>query len=246
MRHYVLTRAVYGPQWSAEANRRRLDVTRAVTASLMAAQTSRDWTWVVALDPRDPLLEERRAVFGDAAPDYAEVLWESPAVPPADRHASPYRGVQQVAFAAYGAPWNDVIGDRDEPILQTRIDDDDGLAVDSIARYQAASRRIRRRTILMLPWGVRVWNRRYSVVRHARNAMHTLVTPAGDATCVYDYGHATCHKAAPIQTVDHSWGWLWVRHRDTISGWKQAVRPISGDVRRKFPADWRALEAAWE
>ncbi len=55
LRHFVLTRSAYGPAWSIEANRRRLAVTKAVTARLMAAQTTRVWTWVVLLDRRDPL-----------------------------------------------------------------------------------------------------------------------------------------------------------------------------------------------
>ena len=36
MRHCVLTRSAYGPEWTLEANRRRLALTRAVTAKLMA------------------------------------------------------------------------------------------------------------------------------------------------------------------------------------------------------------------
>ena len=74
MRHFVLTRSVYGPEWSDEANARRLTITAAVTARLMAAQTTRDWTWVVALHPDDPLLELRREVFRAAAPAYREIL----------------------------------------------------------------------------------------------------------------------------------------------------------------------------
>ena len=39
MRFYVLTRSAYGPAWDLDANRRRLAVTRAVTAAAMRAQT---------------------------------------------------------------------------------------------------------------------------------------------------------------------------------------------------------------
>jgi len=250
VRHYVLTRAAYGPRWSPEANRRRLDITRAVTARLMASQTSRNWAWVVLLDERDPLLVERRAVFAEAAPRFIGLPWVPPSDPraaPWDRRASQTTTVQRIAAEAYRAPWREAIGPRDTRILLTRLDDDDGLAPDAIARYQAASLRLVKRTILMLPEGVRVWRGRYAEVRHERNAMHTLVTPAGDDACVYDYGHAKpARSGARIVMVDDAYGWLWVRHQDTISGWRRAERPISDAVREAFPIDWRALARAWK
>ncbi len=169
----------------------------------------------------------------------------SPKAAPWDTHSASTTTVQRIAAAAYRAPWREVIGDRSDRVLMTRLDDDDGLAPDALARYQAASRPITKRTILMLPKGVRVWRGLYADVRHPRNAMHTLVTPPGDDTCVYDYGHAKCDRAAPIVTVDERWGWLWVRHRDTISGYKRAERPISSAVRATFPVDWKALRIAW-
>jgi len=228
MRHYVLTRSAYGPSWTLDANRRRLDVTRAVTARLMAAQTTRNWAWVVLLDPRDRLLDERRAVFTDASPRCFPIEW----VPPVNPKA---------------APWGEAIGDRDTRILQTRLDDDDGLAPDALARYQAAAVGTSKRTILMLPEGVRIWRGRFSVVRHERNAMHTLVTQAGDDQSVYAYGHAKPQRSgARIVMVDESWGWLWVRHQDTISGWRRAEQPINHRVRAAFPVDWAALDAAWK
>lgn len=248
VKHYVLTRAAYGPVWDLRANRRRLEVTRAVTAPLMAAQTDRDWTWVVLLDVRDPLISDRRAAFAAAAPSFVGVDWSPPSAPkaaPWDRHAGETTTVQRIAAEAYRAPWRATIGAGDEPLMMTRLDDDDGLAPDAIARYRAAAAKVAGRAILMLPAGVRVWRERYSVVRHERNAMHCLVTPAGDDLCVYDYGHAKCQRAAPIVMVDQRWGWIWVRHRDTISGWKRAEKRLDPAVRSAFPVDWRALRRIW-
>jgi hypothetical protein len=205
----------------------------------MAAQTNRDWTWIVALDRRDPLYDERCAVFAAAAPAFVALPWTPPKDAPRDRRA------QWVAYMAYKAPWREAIGERDDTVLMTRLDDDDGLAPDAIARYQAAARRVTQRSILMLPSGVRVWRGLYADVRRPRNAMHTLVTPPGDQACVYDYAHAKCERVAPIVMVDNAWGWLWVRHRDTISGGRTAERPISSAVRATFPVDWKALRTAW-
>ena len=250
MRHFVFTRAVYGPSWDLEANRRRLDVTQAVTARLMAAQTNRDWAWVVALDSRDELLAERQAVFAAASPTFIPLVWTPPGDPkaaPWDKQGAKANTVQKIAATAYRAPWRKAAGiSPDERVMMTRLDDDDGLAPDALVRYRRAALRTSKRTILMLPSGVRVWRGQYSDVRHLRNAMHTLVTPPGDGTCVYDYGHAKCDKAAPIVMVDQQWGWIWVRHRDTISGWKRADAPITRAVQQAFPVDWAALRKAWQ
>ena len=248
MRTFVLTRSAYGPAWSLDANQRRLDVTRAVTARLMRLQTCRDWTWVVLLDRRDALLEERRAVFAGAAPAFEAIEWEpprNPAAAPWDRHGAETNTVQRIAAEAYRAPWRDVVGHRDEAVMQIRLDDDDGLAVDALDRYARAAEAVKRRTVLMLPNGVRVWRGRYSKVRHEQNAMHALVTPPGDGLSVYDYGHTKVRRAAPVVMVDEAWGWLWVRHQDTISGWKRAERRIDPPVRDAFPVDWKALARAW-
>lgn len=241
MRQYVLTRSAYGPAWDLEANRRRLAITGAVTAPLMAVQTMRDWTWVVLLDSRDPLADERLGVYRAAAPEVI-ALWRTE-----DRPEVPTGIARQRAAAAdYGAPWRSAVGPADDMVLMTRLDDDDGLAPDALARYRAAGRKLRRRTALMFPIGIRVWAGRYTVVRHDRNAMHTLVTPVGDSMCVYDYGHTKVRESVRVQRVDHEIGWLWVRHRDTISGWREGKRPISDSIRRVFPIDWPALEAAWK
>ena len=244
---FVLTRSAYGPAWSPEANRRRLEVTRATTAPLMAAQTDRDWTWVVLLDVRDPLYAERAGVFAAAAPRTAILTWDPEARPhtgaPWARHA-PGRLVCRIAASAYGAPWRDAMG-FGEPLLQVRLDDDDGLAPDALERYRRAAAADTSRRVLMLPRGLRVWMGRYTEVRHERNAMHCLVTPADDRGTVYDYGHSSVATTNRVVMVDDRWGWLWVRHRDTISGWKTSAEPITPGVRAAFPADWAALEAAW-
>lgn len=200
----------------------------------MAQQTAKRWTWVVLLDERDPLLEERMALYRASAPAFIPLLRSSGADDPSVRAAADYR-----------APWRAQLGPANEQILMTRLDDDDGLAPTALLRYQIAARRDHRRVALMFPRGIRVWNGRFSLVNHDKNAMHTLVTPPGDELCVYDYGHTKVRKTVPTRTVDTIPGWLWVRHRDTLSGWKQGDRVISPLVRKMFPIDWAALEAAW-
>lgn len=234
MRHFVMTRSAFGPAWDLDANRRRLEITRAVTARLLSLQTVSNWTLVVLLDPRDPLQGERLGLYVGSAPTVI-VLWRD-----IDAPTEP----SKAAAADYRAPWRSVVGDRDQ-VLMTRLDDDDGLAPDALARYQRAARRVRGRAALMLPFGIRVWNGCYATVRHQTNAMHTLVTPEGDGMAVYDYGHTKVARVVRVVTVDPMPGWLWVRHRDTLSDWRLARRPITATIRRAFPVDWPALEAAW-
>jgi hypothetical protein len=242
MRHYVLTRSAYGPAWDLAANRRRLAITRAVTAHLMAHQTTAEWAWIVLFDSRDPLLDQRMAVYRDASPAFTPLFWSAPA---SARTTLRLALRQRIAAADYQAPWQSAIGEADDMILTTRLDDDDGLAVDAIARYQAAAAGLTDRTALVLPMGIRVWYNRYSIVRHERNAMHTFVAPPGDTGYVYGYGHTKVAQHAPVVLVDEAPGWLWVRHIDTISGYRQAELPLTREVRAMIPADWAALDRAW-
>ena len=226
MRHYVLTRSAYGPAWDLEANRRRLAVTAGVTVAGMAAQTNRDWQWIVALDRTDPLRSQRRAVF------------ESAGVPVAFIDVASQSGRSGAAFEAYRADWNGVIGERFEKVAMTRLDDDDALAPWALGKVADIATRTRLRSALILPRGLRVYNGRCTIVRHDSNAMQTLVTPIGDTMHVYAYPHREVRKVAELIKIDHRIGWVWSRHEDTISGWHRADVPISPRYRDMFPIDW--------
>jgi hypothetical protein len=241
-----MTRASYGPEWSLEANRRRLQITEGITARLLANQTTADFSWVILLDERDPLAPERIAVASEAIGPSRVIplLWtpKNAAAAPWDKRGDRTTQAQKVAATAYRFPgWRESTGPRDDQILMTRLDDDDGLAVDALARVQRASLRVSERTALMLPLGIRVWRGHYTLVKHETNAMHTLSVPPGDATTVYDYGHRLVGRGQPVVTVDSKVGWLWSRHRDTISGWKSADQPLTDKVRQMFPVDWDLL-----
>lgn len=256
MNHYVLTRSAFDPRaWDIDANRRRLEVTRTVTVPLMAAQTNKRWSWIVLVDPDDPFRDERIKAFDGVGVPVIPIVWRFKGEPEHARWDRRTRArtrlVERMAASAYRAPWRDVILPSNDVLLQTRLDDDDGLAPDAIERYQGAARRAAAgsspaRQILMLPQGVRVYRARYNEETHERNAMHTLVTFPGDTLCVYDYGHAVCHKTAPVSIIDRKWGWLWVRHQDTISGWKVNTPHLLDDrVRGAFPIDWPRLGRLW-
>lgn len=229
MRLYVLTRSAYGPDWTLEANRRRLAVTTAVTVASLRAQTDRDWEWHVLLHANDPLRDERIA------------LYESAGVPVQFLYTDARGTPQDVAMAGYKVPWRKAIPRGLAAMM--RLDDDDGLAGDALARLRPLAERARARMALIFPVGVRIWAGRYTPVRHASNAMQTLVTPIGDAATVYDYLHRKVRSHAIVRFVDRKPGWLWYRHPDTISGWRAAMSPVDDFVRSQFPIDWSFVGA---
>lgn len=225
MRHYILVRSAYGPGWSLEANQRRLALTEGITLRSLRSQTSRGYHLVVLLHAEDPLLRSRVRAFEALG---ADLIWTDDTGTPAE-----------VAYSAYGARWSDAIGERDDTIAMTRLDDDDAFAPWAVAAIQEAAVRVQRRTALVFQLGVRVWRGGYTLVRHDSNAMHTLVTPPGDETIVYDYGHRRLRKYAALKMLDKRPAWLWSRHDDTISGWRTSERPLSDYIRSLFDVDWR-------
>lgn len=264
MKHYVLTRSSYGPQWTDAANKRRLAITRGITARLMAAQTARDWTWLVLVDPRDKLLRQRIAAFEESGVPVVPIEWEpaNPKAAPWDRNAAKTDLRQKIAATGYRAPWREYMATGQ--ILQTRIDDDDGFHPTALERFQRAAAQVpeRTRAVLMLPEGFRVFDGRYTRVYQANNAMHSLLTPANDTLCIYDYGHTQTARGGhtdllpgvrqprqgrhpqapgPLLLVDNRPGWLWVRHKDTISGHQRTAFPINAKLREMFPIDWRLV-----
>lgn len=224
MRHYICIRSAYGPAWTREANQRRLALTQGVTLRSLRSQTSRAFRLIVLLHAQDELRAERMRAFADFPVTFLET--------------DDGRGPADVAYSAYRAGWADAIGPRDETVAMTRLDDDDGFAPWAMQRIQEAAN-VRQRTALVFPIGVRVWDGGYSPVRHTSNAMHTLVTPPGDAMTVYDYGHRKVRQAAFVRLLERRPAWLWSRHPDTISGWRVSSYPIDDHVRAMFAVDWR-------
>ena len=81
--------------------------------------------------------------------------------------------------------------------------------------------------------------------------MHTLVTPPGDdAMRLRLRAPASCRTDAPVVMVDARWGWIWMRHCDTIS-WPGSAplghpaAPLTREVLEAFPVDWPALQRSW-
>lgn len=224
MRHFILTRSAYGPDY--DANARRLALLKGVTVPSMLAQTNRDWTWVVLMERDDPFAAERLSAF------------ESVGVPVKVFH------VEHPTVSLYRQDWAGAMGKCGcGPTLTTRLDDDDALAPDFLQRIQTAAEQANEqgRVVWMLPEGFRVYRGRYAPMRHEANSWATLQTPPGDSAVVYDFGHKRIGGHAPIRLVDDKPAWLFVRHADTRSRNRAVSGPITMALRRLFPVDWELV-----
>lgn len=211
----------------------------------LAAQTARDWTWILAVSEVDELKAERVTAARQAGvPVRVLELADSPDLdrPGVNGRVAVPAGRPAAALAAYQAPWNEAIADPGRR-LTTRLDDDDTFEPTAFDRIQQAAARIRApgRFALMLPVGFRVWAGRYSRVRHESNAMVTLLAGPGDPAHVYRFLHREVHRFATVRMVDDEPGWLWLRHADTLSGWRRASRPITRRLIARFPIDWSLI-----
>jgi len=236
LKHFVLIRSVYGPR-PLDLNRRRIELAAGITVRSLVAQTDQQFEVVVCMDINDPLKVERQAMFGAHNLTTWFVYIDSANLTP-----------DQTGIAAYRAPWHTILGDG--PYLTTRIDDDDAFAPDAIARIKTLYGRAidigrdighTKEFAIVLPNGYRVWGGRYSPIEHRSNAWSTLYTPTGPHH-VYTYRHREIAKHVPVVYGNTKPGWLWVRHPDTLSGHKAALKPYDDELRTRFPIDWALLD----
>jgi hypothetical protein len=215
MRHYILTPSSRGPDYPLDANRRRLAILRGVTARSLASQEG-DWTWIVYVDPDDPLREERLDAFRSAG---------RPVIPV---HGSPVPAMQ----------W-------DEPVLTTRIDDDDAFSRDAFRRIYRCVETLSRfdRAVLMLPRGFRVNGSLSVPVVNYRNAWSSLYAPTGDVAHIRMVQHRRVHELAPVRVIDTAPAYLWVRHPDTLTPFRSARDPLNSRVRDLYDVDWPLIES---
>ncbi len=235
MKHYLLTRSAYAPTIDLERNRRRMAITRGVTARSMAAQTSTDWTWIVLVDLEDPLLSERMAAFLSSG---ARVEFRPAGnIVRDDPHDKPW------------GPWAECLDWSDET-LTTRIDDDDAFAPWVMATYRekaeewAQMMRHRKPIVLALPYGWRCVDGRVNARHDMNSQFASLYVPLGDRRTIMDINHTRVRVLARRIIADKRRGWLWVRHDATRSPNSRAsssVEVMHEPPTGTFAIDWSVL-----
>jgi hypothetical protein len=239
MRHYLLTRSAYGPDVPLEVNRRRLDLLRGITARSLAVQTERRLTWLVLIDPGDPLLAERTAALESAG--YPLMLAPAP-----DLVRDHFFDRPQTRVWRQNIVW-------DGPTLTSRIDDDDALAPFALADLhrrgeQMAGRNSTMRQAFVLALGFRLSGGRFNLRDDPVSQFIGMYARRGDRSCVMDINHTSMRTFARVQLIRDRPAWLWIRHDDARSAQSKAshheeekMEPITPDLRAAFDVDWSLL-----
>lgn len=238
MKHYLLTRSAYGPDVPLDVNQRRLDLLQGVTVRSLAAQTERNVTWLVLIDPRDPLLDERTKVLESAGlPLILATAGSLERSLPKDRPKG---------------SWAEHI-DWSESVMTSRLDDDDAIAPWVLFRFHdnglARERKRGRRIVWIMTDGWRV-ARGKAARRHDPVAQFSsLFAPFGDHATIMDINHTSVARLGIVRQASPEPAWLWLRHADTRSvnsrsfGYQgETMRPLTKTIRATFDVDWELIE----
>lgn len=239
MKHYLLTRSAYGPDVPLWQNRARLDLMRGVLCRSLAAQTERDVTWLVLIDPADPLLAER-----------TEAL-ESAGLPLLLRDAGPME--RRSVHDRPKGPWRHHI-DWSQAVMTTRIDDDDAFAPWALALFHrnGLEREAKRgrRIVWVLGTGYRITSGRIAYRKDPVAQFSSLYAPRRDRTTIMDVNHCSIARLGQVNDGSEEPGWLWLRHLATRSINSRAenyqnetMGAITDDIRARFPVDWSLIES---
>lgn len=227
MKHLVITLSMYGPEVDVDWNARRVDLVEANSAPSIAAQTTRDFEWMVCLHPDDPLLDRRIKAFSEGA-DCRFVYYD----PEGEKRNDPVEGrVNARASGALVENWRQVsyrvdrlilpvIREHDQPLLLTRFDDDDAFAVDAFARIQSVLQPEAKPVLWMQPQGFVIWATHPIEIqpfRHPANGFSSIQAPPGSRIHPFSYGHNRVVDHLPMRIVDEEPAWVMFRHEDNMS-----------------------------
>jgi hypothetical protein len=188
----------------------------------IAAQTTRGFHWVVYFDEATPpefraRIEACRAVF-------------------------PFEPCFTQFFPAEGWPRSlgEILGQPTPWLLTTRFDSDDALAVDHVARLQAAVEAAAptARTSFNLTHGVVIEDGRVYAHAHPSNAFASWLEPwDGSARTCMSINHMRMAEQGPILQVGGPAAWLQVVHGGNVSNKVRGRRVGPEAVRGRFPPE---------
>jgi hypothetical protein len=138
-------------------------------------------------------------------------------------------------------------------VITSRLDNDDGLAVDYVRRLREAFRPVPHKEYLNLTEGFIVSNGRLYRRRDPHNAFVSLVEPVeGKIEGVWTYPHPEIGQHAPVRQVGGGPGWLQVVHGANVSNKVRGWRVNAGQLGDKFVVNRSELvdptiaESLWE
>ncbi|EBA14563.1 hypothetical protein RSK20926_01172 [Roseobacter sp. SK209-2-6] len=197
------------PDWLEE----RFEMFERICLPSIAAQTCKNFTWIIYFDKDTPEAQKERV---------EELRKRVPFIPY-------YTGL----FAAEG--WNRSIGevlpDRTEFLLTTRLDNDDALASDYIERVQQAAQQQVQQAPLCLNFSrgyIRTDKALYEMT-HPSNAFFTRLCPWNeDMRTAMSIQHMTIKDHGAVVQLEAPGAWLQVVHGGNVSN------KVRG---RRIPAD---------
>lgn len=177
-------------------------------APSVAAQTSADFDWVVYFDPGSP------AWLKQAIQPYAQQ----------GLFTAIFR--EEVPRRTLVADLRDVVRHGDGMLLTTNLDNDDGLAVDFLARVRAAVDFSDRRALYVVNGLVRDAVGVY-LRRDPENAFCSVAEPWSEPRTCWDDWHIMLGRSMPVVALGGDPGWLQVVHGENVSN-RVRGRLVSG------------------
>lgn len=228
IRHLVLTRFNLATPGREVAHRLRagwlegrFDLFERYCLPAMAAQTEQDFDWIV--------------YFDDHTPDWARARIEG------TRQVRNFYPCYTALFEAEG--WARTVlarigDDRRDVLLTSNLDNDDGLAVDYVARVQTAARGAwaGHSIALNVTNGFVLCGDALYRHRHPSNAFTNLVEGYHAPRTVNTLRHMEIADHVPLVQVAGPGGWLQVVHDDNVSNRVRGIRVDRVEAARRFPA----------
>ena len=185
----------------------------------LAAQTAKRFRWIVYFDEATPAAFRARV---EACRRVAAFHPYYTAMFPGERWPVSVREV----LGAEAAPW----------LLTTRLDNDDGLAVDFVARVQAAVAAAPPRPgVFNLTEGYVFDGRRAYAHSHPSNAFASLLEPWEGARTIVATPHMELAAAGPLTQIGGPGGWLQVVHGGNVSNRIRGRRVPPSELAGRFP-----------
>lgn len=203
------------PAWLA----RRFELFERYCLPSVAAQTARDFHWIVYFDEATPpefraRIEACRRIFPFTA--YFTPVIDSPGWPASLAQVIPAR-----------TPW----------LVTTRFDNDDALAVDYAARLHAAlGRAAARRSAFNFAAGFVLEGGRVYALAHPSNAFASWLEPWDEsARTAVSIHHMRLADFGPVTQIGGPGAWLQVVHGGNVSNKVRGWRADPAAARGRFP-----------
>jgi hypothetical protein len=242
LQHFILTRfniASPGreapirnaPGWLA----RRFDLFEACCLPSMAAQQPSTFRWLIYFDEQTPDEFRTRIAAAQAVVPFDAIF------------VGPFRaGLAALDVAAR-------LESTEGRLITTRLDNDDAISSDFLARVKAEAARFPDGTIINFREGIAFKDRRLYTAADESNPFTSLVEPASNAVTIWAAPHTELAERFPLQQVITDPCWLQVVHGENVANRIKGKRLADKAVLARFalgatvevePTGWMAL--AWD